>query len=65
MKKYYVGYCFYNPILSPAPFFSAMARRALVLYSRGTPLKSVIEDVGKNYGIPIDVNRLLTRLAAR
>ena len=31
-----------------------------VLYSRGTPLKSVIEDVGKNYGIPIDVSNQVT-----
>ncbi|KJY94151.1 MULTISPECIES: EscC/YscC/HrcC family type III secretion system outer membrane ring protein [Vibrio] len=27
-----------------------------VFYSRGTPLKSVIEDVGKNYGIPMEVS---------
>ncbi len=27
-----------------------------VFYSRGTPLKSVIEDVGRNYGIPIEVS---------
>ena len=31
-----------------------------VFYSRGTPLKSVIEDVGKNYGIPIDVSNQVT-----
>ncbi|MDN3611056.1 hypothetical protein QWZ16_15380 [Vibrio ostreicida] len=27
-----------------------------VLYSRGTSLKSVIEDVGRNYGIPMEVS---------
>ena len=27
-----------------------------VFYSRGTPLKSVIEEVGKNYGIPMEVS---------
>ncbi|GLT19981.1 hypothetical protein GCM10007938_37640 [Vibrio zhanjiangensis] len=33
-----------------------------VFYSRGTPLKSVIEDVGKNYGIPIEVSDQVTDL---
>ncbi|MBU2898926.1 EscC/YscC/HrcC family type III secretion system outer membrane ring protein [Vibrio hepatarius] len=31
-----------------------------IFYSRGTPLKSVIEDVGKNYGIPIEVSDQVT-----
>ncbi|NOH71604.1 EscC/YscC/HrcC family type III secretion system outer membrane ring protein [Vibrio pectenicida] len=31
-----------------------------IFYSRGTPLKSVIEHVGKNYGIPIEVSDQVT-----